>query len=212
MRKTQRDAHVKVGSTAVLAVCLAAACIADAADFNRYAFTLEVKSGKEVGCYGTGCLLRQGNDIYYITAHHIFGNASEKELNDLPQHATVVNEADKNVRVKAEAFIPVPGARDLTNTDLLILKVRTTSQVSDRTLKLAAAPLQPGETAYLAARLPGKQLATYPLQVLSSNEEETQYVKIPDIEKYTGASGGPILNAAGELAGTYLGRKIGKNN
>lgn len=202
---------MKNGNISKLAFFLAVACVSNAADFTKYAFTLEVKSGKEVGSYGTGCLLKQGNDIYYVTAHHIFGNASDKDLKDLPQHATIVNEIDKNLRIKPEAFIPVPDTRDLSKTDFLVLKVKGSSQLADHTLKIASLPPQPGETVYLSACLPGKSLATYALPILTTNEDITIYTKIPDIEKYTGASGGPILNAAGDLTGTYLGRHLGTN-
>ena len=202
---------MKFDNILTLSICLALTCIANAADFNKYAFTLEIKNGKEVGSYGTGCLLKQGNDIYYVTAHHIFGNASEKDLKDLPQHATIVNEVDKTIRIKPDAFVPVPDARDQSKTDFLVLKVKASSQLVDYTLKIASIPPQQGETVYLSACLPGKSLATYALPILITNKEETRYTKIPYIEKYTGASGGPILNAPGELTGTYLGRRLGAN-
>lgn len=183
----------------------------NAVDYNKYAFTLEIENGAVISRCGTGCLLKHGNDLYYVTAHHIIGDRSEKEIQEFTERATIVSRATKNVRIKPGSSVAVPDVRDLTKTDLLVFKVKASSRLADLALKLASAPPQPGETVYLAAKLPDKPLATYALVVLASSDEETTYVKIPGVESYTGASGGPIINASGELVGTYLGRRMGEN-
>jgi hypothetical protein len=63
----------------------------------------------------------------------------------------------------------------------------------------------------LNQRLPNKPLATYSLKVLEANDDRVRYEKIPQVEKYTGASGGPIINSKGELVGTYLGRSVAED-
>jgi hypothetical protein len=179
-----------------------------AADLNRYAFTLEYSGQSGVSCNGTGCLVKYGNSIYYITAHHIFENVDDTAMAAIVGRFTIVNEADKSFRLKPETYLTIPNVKDISKTDFLIFRIKSTPQLDEYTLTVAPTSPQKGETVYLAAALPGKALGAYPLMVLDANDERVLYEKIPGIEKYTGASGGPIINAHGELVGTYLGRQL----
>ncbi len=66
------------------------------------------------------------------------------------------------------------------------------------------------EIVYLSSRLPEHAAATYSLKVLAADGDRVEYEKIAGVEKYAGASGGPIFNAKGQLVGTYLGRLLVK--
>lgn len=72
-------------------------------------------------------------------------------------------------------------------------------------VELAPAAAAIHDTVYLATHLPDKPPATYALKILAVEEGRMVYDKIPNQEKYTGASGGPILNEKGQLVGTYTG-------
>jgi hypothetical protein len=187
------------------------AAAASAADFNRYAFTLEMKEGQSISSSGTGCLVKYENATYYVTARHVFKNSDDKELAASLKALTIVNLSDRKIRAKPEAMMPVADAKDLSQNDFLILSTKSLPSLTKYTLQLATSPPDKDETVYLAARLPERPLATYPLKVLESSDELANYEKIPDVEKYTGASGGPIINSQGQLVGTYLGRRHDAN-
>jgi hypothetical protein len=187
---------------------LYAAIPAPAADLNRYAFSLQVRGTNGSESYGTGSLVKYKNGTYYITAHHIFGKITDAELQRALKNITFVNEADLSVRVKPEAFLPVANVQDLSKNDLLIFKIRSEYNLKNYTLPMAAVAPTKDETVFLAARIPTRPLSTYSLKILEADDEHVHYEKIPGVSKYTGASGGPIINTKGEFVGTYLGRKV----
>ena len=181
-------------------------------DFNRFAFTLETKEKNEISHSGTGCLVKSGDAVFYVSAHHIFSDMSDPQRTALLKKMSIVNEANNNVRFAPDAVVPVANVVDLTKTDLMVFKMKPNSAMTSYVISLApTAPLK-DEMVYLSSRLPGRSIATYPLKVLTADNERMEYVKIPGVEKYTGASGGPILNAKGQLVGTYLGRSLNKAN
>ena len=178
-------------------------------EVSGYAFTLEVKEGKGTSRCGTGSLVKAGNNIYYVTAHHIFENCSDKQRAALVKDSSIVSEADHRLHFSAESFVTVAGVAYLTKTDFMIFKMKSNANLLKFALTLAPDGPQKGETVYLAARLPDfPKAATYPLKVLEVTAEQTHYEKISNVNKYTGASGGPILNEKGQLVGTYLGRSL----
>lgn len=189
-------------------VALCAVLPARAADLNRYAFTLQVKDAKGSNSYGTGSIVKYKTSAYYISAHHIFGKITDSEIKSALKNITFVNESDKTVRVRPEAFLPVANVRDLSKNDLLIFKIRNESDLSKHALPLASIAPQKDDGVFLAARIPNQPLSTYSLKILEADDEHVHYEKIPGVTKYTGASGGPIINARGEIVGTYLGRMI----
>ncbi len=203
---------MKLSHALPLLCSLLLAQTAFSADLNKHAFTLEVKQGATTSYYGTGTLVRVGNDTYYVSAHHIFGKVPDTQIQNITKSATIVNEIDKNLHFKPEAFIAVPNVQDLTKTDFLILKLRSNLTLAKYALPLASVPPQKDEVVYLAARLPNKPLATYPLKVQETSDDQTVYEKIPNVDKYTGASGGPIINSKNEIVGTYLGRQLAEDN
>jgi hypothetical protein len=180
--------------------------VAEAADFDRYAFTLEIREGNTTSHSGTGCLVKHGPATYYITARHILPGVDDKTLAASLKALTIVNQADNKIRVKPDAVIPVAYDERDKKTDFLVLKVKNLPQHAKYMLQLAASAPQRGKMVYLATSLPDRPLATYPLKVLEPTEGLAKYEKLPGVEKYTGASGGPIMNDNGELVGTYLGR------
>ncbi len=175
-------------------------------DFTRFAFTLEVKEGNEISHNGTGCFVKSGGSVYYVTAHHIFSDMTDAQRAAMVKSLTIVSESNRHLRFAPEQFVPVAQAQDLTKTDMMVFKMKPNPSLSAYTVVLApSAPLK-DETVYLASRLPGHPAATYALKILDLDNERVSYEKIAGIEKYTGASGGPILNEKGQLVGTYLGR------
>ena len=193
----------------VLLFCVPLAAFA-VPDFTRYAFTLEIKQKNETSHSGTGCLVKSGNAIFYVTAHHIFSDMTDKQRAALVKTISIVSEANSQTRFYPEEFIPVANVADLTKSDLMVFRMKPTPSLAAYSGTLAAEPLAKGEIAYLAARVPGRSAATYPLRVLLADNEQAEYEKIPGVVKYTGASGGPIFNAKGQLVGTYLGRSLVK--
>jgi hypothetical protein len=179
-----------------------------APDFTRFAFTLEVKDKNETYRSGTGCLVKSGTSIYYLTAHHIFSDMPDNERAALLKKISVVSETNGTIRFVPEAFVPVIAASDLTKTDLMVFKMKATPSMAAFTVMLAPEGLAQGDIAYLAARIPERRVATYPLKVITADSEGMEYEKIPGVDRYTGASGGPIFNAKGQLVGTYLGRRL----
>jgi len=179
-----------------------------AADLNRYAFTLQIKDAKGSNSFGTGSIVKYKTSAYYITAHHIFGKITDGEIKSALKNITFVNEFDPTVRIRPEAFLPIANVRDLSKTDLLIFRLRSESNLAKHALPLASIAPQKDESVFLAARIPNQPLSTYSLKILEADDERVHYEKIPGVTKYTGASGGPIINAKGEIVGTYLGRMI----
>jgi SLA1 homology domain 1, SHD1 len=180
--------------------------VTQAADFNRYAFTLETREGNTISHIGTGCLVKHGPATYYITARHIFEGIDDESLAASLKALAIVNKADTKIRAKPETVVPVPYDEKAKKTDFLVLKTKSLPQLAKYTLKLATSAPQKDEVVFLAAQLPDRALATYPLKVLELTDDLTKYEKLPGVEKYTGVSGGPIINSEGALVGTYLGR------
>jgi len=181
-----------------------------APDFTRFAFTLELKEQNGTTRHGTGCLVKSGNAIYYVTAHHLFPDLTDAQRADLVKKTSIISESNGQARFAPEEFIPVPNAVDLTRTDLMVFRMKPNPSLAAYAVPLAASAPAKDEPVYLAARIPGRLAATYALKVLRSDDNKMEYEKIPDVEKYTGASGGPIVNAKGQLVGTYLGRVLVK--
>lgn len=182
---------------------------ASGADFDRFAFSLQIQEGNTVHGAGTGSLVKLGKETYYVSAQHVFEKSGTEELAATVKSFTVANLKDPRVRTKVDAVVPISSRT--AKADILVLKVKALPQLAKYTLKLAPSPPQVGDTVFLAARLPGRELATYPIRVDETADLATYYEKIPGVEKYTGASGGPILNEQGELVGTYLGRQLSED-
>lgn len=91
-----------------------------APDFTRYAFTLEVKDGEGISHEGTGCLVKNGSSVYYITAHHILGEMADSQRARMTKSFTIVSESNHSIRFNPAEFIPVANVKNLTKTDFMI--------------------------------------------------------------------------------------------
>ena len=101
-----------------------------APDFTRFAFTMKVKDKKETSHSGTGCLVKSGNAIYYVTAHHIFSDMADKQRSALVKMVSIVSETNSQIRFIPEEFIPVENVADLGKTDLMVFKMKNSPAMS----------------------------------------------------------------------------------
>jgi len=195
----------------ILLFCAHLSCSA-APDFTRFAFTLEVKEGSETYQSGTGCIVKSGSAFYYVTAHHIFPDVTDAQMAEMVKRISIVSELNGQIRFSPGAFIPVPNAKDLTKTDLLVFKMKPNLRLAACSVSLASISPLRDEVVFLSSSIPSHPAATYPLKVLAASDDLVEYEKIPGVDKYTGASGGPVFNVSGQLVGTYLGRFMKKSN
>jgi hypothetical protein len=149
---------MKIHTIAAIIVSAISTNVAFSAELNHHAFTLEVKDAKSTNAYGTGSLVKYGTNLYYVTAHHIFGGITEQELKASLKFVTFTSEFDKRIQAKPEAYIPLQGTVDLSKNDFLVFKVKYNAALSKYALPLANESLQKDENVFLAARLPKETL------------------------------------------------------
>ena len=161
---------------------------------------------------GTAFLVKwKDGKLILLTAHHLFGEAGgmKHEYSD-----TELRKAVKSVRaeslfgdavITSNRLVDLPGAAAFENLDLRKdLAAFAVDQAGDATaLELASADPKPGERVYLLARASGSDDMLHPAVVKKATSEHLSYVFDDNVE-LRGTSGGPVLNAKGQVVGVNL--------
>jgi hypothetical protein len=164
---------------------------------------------------GTAFVLSLDGSYLLVTAYHLFGPSGGMsraipagELPDVVRRVTATSSDDENVVVSSDRLVKIPGASAFipgdsdTPTDVRpdVAAFRLGGPGEAGVLELADEPARKGDRVYLLAELQGSDARLHPATVNGTGETAVSY-RFDDRVELRGSSGGPILNADGEVLG-----------